>query len=63
MQNLNALIHLESLAEPMSEMMSTIQSAEQQMKIEIEEITNIIKELRVMIYIIDRIELKIHRMD
>lgn len=49
-QNLNALIHLESLAEPMAQMMLTIQNAEEQIKIEIGEITNTINELRVMIY-------------
>lgn len=48
MQNLNALIHLESLAEPMAQMMTTIQNAEQQIKLEIGEITNTINELRVM---------------
>lgn len=49
-QNLNALIHLESLAEPMAQMMLTIQNAEEQIKIEVGEITNTINELRVMIY-------------
>lgn len=47
MQNLNALIHLESLAEPMTEMMLTIQAAEVQIKSEVGEITNTINELQV----------------
>ncbi|OAD53367.1 Coiled-coil domain-containing protein 37 [Eufriesea mexicana] len=45
-QNLNALIHLESLAEPMAEMMLTIQAADLQIKSEVGEITNTINELR-----------------
>lgn len=49
-QNLNALIHLESLAEPIAQLLLTIQNAEQQIKIEVGEITSIINELRVMIY-------------
>ncbi|XP_003400861.1 uncharacterized protein LOC100647161 [Bombus terrestris] len=45
-QNLNALIHLESLAKPMSELMVTIQSAEEQIQAEVTEITNTINELQ-----------------
>lgn len=33
MQNLNALIHLESLAEPMAQMMTTIQNAREKPKL------------------------------
>ncbi|KAG6794531.1 cilia- and flagella-associated protein [Apis mellifera caucasica] len=53
MQNLNALIHLESLAEPMAQMMTTIQNAEQQIKLEIGEITNTINELRESIHVLE----------
>ncbi|KOC69388.1 Coiled-coil domain-containing protein 37 [Habropoda laboriosa] len=45
-QNLSALIHLESLAEPMSEMINTIQTAEEQIKLEVRELTNAINELQ-----------------
>ncbi|XP_043258569.1 uncharacterized protein LOC122400900 [Colletes gigas] len=43
-QNLNALIHLESLAEPMTEMLTTIETAEVQIKSEINELVNEINE-------------------
>ncbi|XP_015438959.1 PREDICTED: uncharacterized protein LOC107193933 [Dufourea novaeangliae] len=49
-QNLNALIHVESLAEPMSHMMMTIESAEEQIKTEVEEIKNAIHDLQIAIY-------------
>nr|XP_031832991.1 uncharacterized protein LOC116427140 [Nomia melanderi] len=45
-QNLNALIHVESLAEPMTQMMTTIETAEEQIKTEVEEISNAIAELQ-----------------
>ncbi|XP_076753331.1 cilia- and flagella-associated protein 100 [Xylocopa sonorina] len=48
-QNLSALIHLETLAQPMSEMMMTIQTAEDQIKTDVRELTNAINELRVHI--------------
>ncbi|XP_029045393.2 uncharacterized protein LOC114877241 isoform X2 [Osmia bicornis bicornis] len=46
MQNLNALIHLESLAEPLTEMILTIHTAEAKIKSEVEELTNAIDELK-----------------
>lgn len=55
-QNLNALIHLESLAKPMSELMVTIQSAEEQIQAEVTEITNTINELRVRIRLINSLK-------
>ncbi|CAK9801882.1 Cilia- and flagella-associated protein 100 [Anthophora plagiata] len=45
-QNLSALIHLESLAEPIAEMITTIQTAEEQIKLEVRELTNAINELQ-----------------
>ncbi|XP_076391290.1 cilia- and flagella-associated protein 100 [Megachile rotundata] len=46
MQNLNALIHLESLAEPLTEMVLTIDSAEEQIRLEVQELINAIDELK-----------------
>lgn len=48
-QNLNALIHLESLAAPMADMAMTITVTEKQTKREIEEITLTINDLEVRI--------------
>lgn len=48
-QNLNALIHLETLAEPLTELVMTIHTAEEQIMTEVTEITNAINELRVII--------------
>ncbi|XP_053998659.1 uncharacterized protein LOC128887143 [Hylaeus anthracinus] len=45
-QNLNALIHLESLAEPMTEMLATIETAEEQIQSEVDELVSEIDELR-----------------
>lgn len=47
LQNLNALIHLESLAGPMSDMAMTIAATEDQIKSEINEIAEGIKDLEV----------------
>ncbi|XP_017884393.1 cilia- and flagella-associated protein 100-like [Ceratina calcarata] len=44
-QNLSALIHLESLAEPLADMLTTIRTAEEQIKLEVGEITGAINEL------------------
>lgn len=46
-QNLNALIHLESLAQPMTEMMTMIETAEDQIKSRVDELTTAINELQV----------------
>lgn len=46
-QNLNALIHLESLAAPMADMTMTITVTEAQIKREINEITSTIDDLEV----------------
>lgn len=46
-QNLNALIHLESLAAPMADMTMTIIVTETQIKREISEITSTINDLEV----------------
>lgn len=46
-QNLNALIHLESLAAPMADMTMTITATEIQIKQEIDEITSTISDLEV----------------
>lgn len=48
-QNLNALIHLESLAAPMADMAITITMTEAQIKREINEITSTIDDLEVCI--------------
>lgn len=48
-QNLNALIHLESLAAPMADMATTITVTEEQIKREINEITSAINDLEVRI--------------
>ncbi|KOX74378.1 Coiled-coil domain-containing protein 37, partial [Melipona quadrifasciata] len=45
-QNLNALIHLETLAEPLTELVMTIHTAEKQIMAEVMEITNTINELQ-----------------
>ncbi|XP_076657328.1 cilia- and flagella-associated protein 100 [Halictus rubicundus] len=49
-QNLNALIHVESLAEPMSEMMSQIESAEMQIQNRVKELKSSIAELEATIF-------------
>jgi hypothetical protein len=48
-QNLNALVHLESLAEPMTEMAITITMMDAQIKQEIDEIHLTITDLEVYI--------------
>ncbi|XP_076235040.1 cilia- and flagella-associated protein 100 [Calliopsis andreniformis] len=45
-QNLNALIHLESLAQPMTDMLATIESAEEHIKTRVTELTNEINEVQ-----------------
>lgn len=54
-QNLNALIHLESLAAPMAEMITTITATEEGMKREIREISSTIDDLEVRIGFIHKI--------
>ncbi|XP_033336263.2 cilia- and flagella-associated protein 100 [Megalopta genalis] len=49
-QNLNALIHVESMAVPMSEMMSQIETAEVQIKAKVEELESAIAELEASIF-------------
>ena len=49
MQNLNALIHLETLAEPLTDLVMMINTAEGQIMAEVTEITNTINELQVII--------------
>jgi len=48
-QNLNALIHLESLAAPMADLTMTITTTEAQIKQKINEITSTINDLEVRI--------------
>lgn len=48
-QNLNALIHLETLAEPLTDLVMMIATAEGQIMVEVTEITNTINELQVII--------------
>lgn len=48
LQNLNALIHLESLVGPMSDMATTIDETEHKIKSEINEISEEIKDLEVI---------------
>jgi len=48
-QNLNALIHLESLAAPMADLTMTITMTEAQIKQKISEITSTINDLEVRI--------------
>lgn len=59
-QNLNALIHLESLAAPMADMAMTITATEIQIKQEIDEITSTIDDLEVHVNPNSIIHLKIH---
>lgn len=59
-QNLNALIHLESLAAPMADMAMTIAATEIQIKQEIDEITSTINDLEVHVNPNSIIHLKIY---
>lgn len=65
-QNLNALVHLESLAAPMADMAMTITVTEAQIKQEINEITSTINDLEVRtnsirsVHVIYKLDMLIH---
>lgn len=48
-QNLNALMHLETLAQPMTNMVATIETAEEQIKFKAAELSNEINQVQVTV--------------